>query len=152
VVVTVENTGSDGLAEIPLQLGRDTLRRTVWLKAGETARVRFVNVTRQEPGEQVAPAGDSTGKFTVLPKPAARPVSAPYKTVQSLGKIGGRPIARMEQLDGGAFYIRAAGDYFTFDYADEYAAIYQEKALPRNGTLVAKLENPDITLVQIQNS
>ena len=144
VAVTVENAGAEGLAEVPLRLGKETVRRIAWLKAGEKASVRFVNQILQEPGEQEARAGEFARKFAVLPKLAVSPVSAPYRAVQSLGKIDGKSAARMEQLPNGAFYVRAAGDYFTFDYADEYAAIYLEKELPRNGTVVAKLENPDM--------
>lgn len=144
VAVSVENTGGDGLAEVPLWLGQQTATRTAWLKAGEHARVRFVNQIIPEAGEQQARAGDFRKTFTVLAKPLASPVQPPFRTVQSLGKITGRSTARMEQLPGGALYLRAAGDYFTFDWADEYAAIYLEKALPSYGTVVAKLENPDM--------
>jgi hypothetical protein len=144
VAVTVENAGAEGLAEVPLRFGKETVRRIAWLKAGEKASVRFVNQILQEPGEQEARAGEFARKFVVLPKLAVSPVSAPYRAVQGLGKIGGKSAARMQQLPNGAFYVRAAGDYFTFDYEDEYAAIYLEKPLPLNGTVVAKLENPDM--------
>jgi hypothetical protein len=113
--------------------------KSIWLKAGETANVRFAN-TVKEAGEQQAQAGGFTKKFTVLPKPAGRPVSAPYLTFQNT-------TAEVQQFDGGGFYIRDSGDdpsVCCIDRADTYAAIYQKGVLPLNGTVVTRLENADL--------
>jgi hypothetical protein len=42
------------------------------------------------------------------------------------------------------FYIRAGGDYPVMQYGDQYGSIYQHQALPPNGTVVVKLNNPDL--------
>ena len=135
VTATVENSGSEGLAEVPLRIGKETLVRNVWLKAGETAQVRFVNARSKEPGERQVLSGGFSRTLTVLPKPAGRAVSAPYRTFQNTE-------AQLQQLDGG-FYIRAAGDAAVLDRADQYGAIYLQDALPGNGSIVVRLENPD---------
>ncbi len=135
VTATVENNGPEGLAEVPLRIGKETLVRNVWLKAGETAPVHFVNVRSNEPGEQQVSSAGLTRRLTVLPKPTGRTVSAPYKTFRNTE-------AQLQQLDGG-FYIRAAGDAAVLDRADQYGAIYLEDALPENGSIVVRLENPD---------
>ena len=135
VTVTVENTGGEGLAEAPLRIGKETLVRQVWLKDGETAQIRFPNTRCQEPGEWDLAAGDLTRKLTVVPKPAGHAVGAPYRTFQNTE-------AQLQQLDNG-FYIRAAGDAAVLDRADQYGAIYLGDALPPEGFVIVRLENPD---------
>jgi hypothetical protein len=135
VTVTVENQGPEGLAEVPLRAGEATQVRNVWLKAGETARVSFVNVRSNQPGEQQVVSAGVSRTLTVMPKPTEGPVRPPYKTFQNTE-------ARLQQLDGG-FYIRAAGDAAVLDRADQYGAIYLEDALPGNGSITVKVENPD---------
>ncbi len=137
VTVTVENAGPDGLAEVPLRLGEELLSRRVWLRAGETARVRFVNLRPKEPGARIAQAGPLAKEFAVLPKTEGRPVAAPYRAFQNSD-------AQLQQLDGGFFYIRSRGGYAVLDRADQYGAIYLQDALPRNGAVLTRLENPDL--------
>jgi hypothetical protein len=63
-------------------------------------------------------------------------VGAPYKTFQNTD-------SQLQQLDG-AFYIRSAGDASVLQRADQYGAIYLEDALERNGSVIVKIENPDL--------
>jgi hypothetical protein len=72
-------------------------------------------------------------------KPAkieGRPVTAPFLAFQNTA-------SELLQLESG-FYIRAAGDNTVMQYGDQYGAIYQAHALPLNGTVVVKVENPDL--------
>jgi hypothetical protein len=48
--VLVRNAGSEGLGNVALQLGQQTLERKVWMRAGETAPVRFVNIKCEKTG------------------------------------------------------------------------------------------------------
>jgi hypothetical protein len=136
--VAVENTGAEGLGEITLKAGDASLVKSVWLKAGEKANVSFL-ATPKQAGQQQAQAGDFSKSFTVRPKPAGRPVSAPYSAfTNDKGTI--------EQLDNGGFYIHDTSDVSTccFDKADTYSAAYQKAVLPANGTIVARMENADL--------
>jgi hypothetical protein len=72
---------------------------------------------------------------TLRPKPAGRPVSAPYLSFQNLQ-------GQEEQIDGG-FYIRAAGDIAVLDHGDQYGAAYLAQALGAADSAVVKLENAD---------
>ncbi len=136
--VSVENTGREGLGEVTLNSGGAHLVRSVWLKEGETADVRFANTIKQ-PGQKQAQAGDFTQTFTVVPKPVGHAVRTPYFAfTNDKGKV--------EQLEGGSFYIQdnSAIDTCCFDKADTYSTAYQKGALPLNGTVVTRLENPDL--------
>ncbi len=137
VTVRVENAGSvEGLGEVPLRLGEQKFVKSVWLKPGETARVRFVNLKSAASGQQPLQSGDFTKELRVLPKPAAHPVNPPYHEFHNT-------TATLQQIDGG-FYIWAGGRYPLLELGDEYAAIYREHALARDDVAVVKLENPDM--------
>jgi hypothetical protein len=137
VTVSVENAGSaEGLGEVPLRFGDQTLVKEVWLKPGENTRVRFVNIKSAAPGEQRLQSGDFTRQLRVLSRPATHAVSPPYREFHNTK-------ATLQEFDGG-FYIQAGGSYDVLDFADEYGAIYREHALARNGVAIAKLENPDM--------
>lgn len=138
VTVTVQNDGPEGLGEFSLQVGKETQVRSVWLKAGERAQVRFANMISTEAGEQQAQAGEFSRKFTVLPKPIGHPVRGPYLAYQNTE-------AQVQQLDEDGFYIRAAGDpaQCCLYRADTYGVVYLKEALPLNGSVVTRLENAD---------
>jgi hypothetical protein len=134
--VLVRNAGSEGLGNVVLRLGDQTLERKVWLRAGESAPVHFVNVQLQKSGQQQAQAGEYTQMFNVLPRPAATEASAPYREFHNVE-------ATLEQ-SGDGFYIRAQTDASQLVQFDRYGAMYLPKGLPSNGTVVVRLENPDL--------
>jgi hypothetical protein len=136
VTATVQNSGREGLGELNLRCGNETVRRSVWLRANETARVRFVNLRTKETGEVPLHLGEQSRTVSVLPKPSGRPVSAPYLSFQNLE-------GQVQQIDNG-FYIRAAGDYSVLDHGDQYGAAYLPRTLQATGSAIVKLENPDM--------
>jgi len=135
VPVTVQNPGPAGLADIDLRLGEEVIKRTAWLGADETARVGFANLKTKESGDIQLRLGDVSKKATLRPKPAGRPVSAPYLSFQNLQ-------GQVEQVDGG-FYIREAGDFAVLDHGDQYGSAYLPQALGVGDSAIVKLENAD---------
>jgi hypothetical protein len=135
VPATIRNTGHEGLADIDLRLGEEVFRRSAWLGANETARVSFANVQSKDPGAIQLQLGDVTKNVTLRPKPAGRPVSAPYLSFQNLQ-------GQVQQVDGG-FYIREAGDYAVLDHGDQYGSAYLPRTLGVSDSAVVKLENAD---------
>jgi len=136
VIETVENIATDGLVEVPLQIGTETVSRSVWLKAGEKATISFVNLKCDQPGNIEIRSGQASKQIQVLPKIDKKEISAPYRTFQNT-------TAEYHQLDRG-FYINAGGDYSAMQYGDQYASIYQSQTLPARGTIIVKLDNPDL--------
>ena len=132
---TVQNTGHEGLADVELRVGNESIKRTAWLGANETARVGFANLQSKESGEIPLRLGDVTKNVTVQPKPAGHPVAAPYLAFQNLD-------GQVQQLDGG-FYIRENGDYAVLDHGDQYGSAYLPHALGGSDSAIVKLENPD---------
>ena len=132
----VQNAGREGLGTFDLRIGNETVQRSVWLGANEKAPVRFVNLRTRQTGEIRLQAGELVKDIVVQPKPAGHPVSAPYLSFQNLQ-------GQVQQIEGG-FYIRAAGDYNVLDYGDQYGAAYLPHALKEDGTVIVKLENPDM--------
>ena len=108
-----------GLAPVSLTVCGQTLSRSVWLNAGETAPIAFLNI-RCKP---------ATAAETTAP-------AAPFRTFQNV-------TAELRQA-GDGFYIRAAGDYTVMEYGDQYGAIYQPHALAENASVTVELENPDM--------
>ncbi len=135
ISATVQNTGHAGLADVPLQLGNDAIKRTAWLGANETARIGFANLKTKESGEVPLRLGEFSKSLTVQAKQAGRPVSAPYLSFQNLQ-------GQVQQVDGG-FYIREAGDFAVLDHGDQYGAAYLPQGLGVNDSAVVKLENAD---------
>lgn len=135
IPVQVQNTGGEGLADVELRLGNDTIKRTAWIGAKETARVAFANVQSKEAGEVPVSAGDISRTVTLHPKPAARPVAPPFVAFQNLN-------GQVEQVDGG-FYIRESGDYAVLDHGDQYGSAYLPQKLSESDSVVVKLENAD---------
>lgn len=135
LAVEVPAVGQAGLAEISLTLGRDTITRSAYLEPARAARIRFVNLVAPEAGELPLRAGDYAGRLEVQPRPAGRPVSPPFKAFANTR-------ATLEQFEEG-FYLRASGDAAILDRADQYGAVYLEDALPPDGEVVVRIENPD---------
>jgi hypothetical protein len=135
VPVTVQNTGHEGLADVELYVGSETVKRTAWLAANETARVGFSNLRAKESGELALRAGEFTKTVTVQPKPVGRPVTAPYVAFQNLD-------GQVQEVDGG-FYIRENGDFAVLDHGDQYGSAYLPHGLGESDTAIVKLENPD---------
>ncbi len=135
LAVELPAAGQAGLAEVPLTLGRETIARSAYVEPGRPARIRFVNLVAPEAGELPLRAGDYAGRLVVHPRPSPRPVEPPFKAFANTQ-------ATLEQLDGG-FYLRAGGDAAILDRADQYGAVYLEDALPPEGEVVVKVENPD---------
>jgi hypothetical protein len=141
--VAVENPGAEGLASVPLQLGKESLTRSVWLKAGEKAELAFVNLESPESGEVEVRAGELAKPLHMHPRGTGGTVSAPYQTYE------GAP-ATFKQFDKNTFYIRAGDDdphvqhQPAMQYIDEYGAIYLNHGLPSDGTVVVKMDNPDL--------
>jgi len=136
VSATVQNAGREGLADVDLRLGNETIGRTAWLGAHETARVVFPNLKSKESGAIPLRLGDLAKSVTLRPKPAGRPVAAPFQAFQNLE-------GQVEQVDGG-FYIRENGDYAVLDHGDQYGSAYLPHALGVSDSAVVKVENPDV--------
>lgn len=134
--VAVKDTGSQGLALIPVQVGRQKLLRSVWLRAGEEARLYFVNIRPQDTGPTEIEAGSISKQLDVHPSPAWQSVVLPYREF--------RNVAGEAVQSGGNFYIRARGDHPVMQYGDQYAAAYVKLGLHRDGVIIAKMSNPDL--------
>ncbi len=132
----VDATSTEGLASIPLAICGDTLARSVWLNSGENARISFLNVRCKQAGELSAEAAGIHKPLAVTAKPEGAAPSAPFRTFQNVA-------SELRQV-GDSFYIRGGGDYTVMQYGDQYGAIYQPRALRENGTVVVKLDNPDL--------
>ena len=145
IKVAVENLGAEGLASVPLQLGKEAVPRSVWLEAGEKADLAFVNLESPESGEVKVQAGELAKPLRMLPRAAGRTVSPPYQTFT----FEGAPAA-FKEFDKKTFYIRAGDDdprvqhYISMQYGDQYGAIYLNHGLPSDGTVVVKMDNPDL--------
>jgi hypothetical protein len=74
--------------------------------------------------------------LNVLPKPMAAPAVAPYREFHNAE-------ATLEQT-GDSVYIRTETDASQMAQFDRYGAIYLPKGLPPNGSIVVRLENPDL--------
>jgi hypothetical protein len=136
VSATVHNPGSEGLADIELRVGSETVKRTAWLGANETARVGFANLRSAESGEIPLRLGELARTVVLHPKPVTSPVSPPYLAFQNL-------TGQVQQLEGG-FYIRENGDYAVLDHGDQYGSAYLPHALGESDSVIVKLENPDV--------
>ena len=136
IVAKVSNAGDAGLAALPLQLGSETVPRSVWLDAGETAQITFENLKLPKEGGVEAQIGGFPKQIQVNPKLDERTLSSPFPTFHNTS-------AEFRENSRG-FHIRAGGDYPVMQYGDQYGSIYQHQALPPNGTVVVKLSNPDL--------
>ncbi len=136
VTALATNTGAEGLASVPLAVCGETLPRSVWLNSGESARISFLNVRCKQAGDLSAEAENIRKPLSVAAKPEGVAPSMPFRTFQNVA-------SEFRQV-GDSFYIRAAGDYTVMKYDDQYGAIFEPKALPENGAVIVKLENPDL--------
>jgi hypothetical protein len=143
IKIAVQNLGAEGLAPVPLQLGRETVPRSVWLEAGEKADLAFVNLECPESDEVEVQAGKLAKQLRIVPRAAGRTVSPPYQTFEEGPAV-------LKEIDKNTFYIRAGGgdpgvqNYTAMQYGDQYGAIYLRQGLPSAGTVVVKLDNPDL--------
>jgi hypothetical protein len=135
VTVAVRNTGNAGLASLTLDAGGEMLSRKMWLRAGEAAPVRFVNLKRATPGPLSLHSG-GVGKAVTVAKRNTHPVAAPFREFHNTTAASWQ--------DGDAIYLRAAGDFPLLQFGDQYATVYQPKSLGENGVITVKLENPDL--------
>lgn len=132
----VTATGGEGMASVPLAICGETLPRSVWLNSGEKAHISFINVRCKQTGELSAEVAGVRKPLAVAAKPEGAAPSAPFRAFQNVA-------SELRQI-GDSFYIRAGGDYTVMEYCDQYGAIYQPRALGENGSVVVKLENPDL--------
>jgi hypothetical protein len=91
------------------------LQRRVWLGAGETASVAFLKSP---------------------PKREHHPVTEPYREFHNT--------TAESWQSGNTFYLKAAGDFPLQQFGDQYATIFKPAALGDEGSIVVKLENPDL--------
>jgi Pectate lyase superfamily protein len=120
--VRVAGAAAEGFAPVPLTICGETQQRSVWLKPHETARVAFVNLRCPEGVAAAKPAGTEPG--------------APFLTFHNVA-------AELKQV-GDGFYLKAAGDFTVMEYGDQYGAIYQPRTLAENGSVVVRMDNPDL--------
>ena len=106
------------------------------LNAGEKANISFLNLRDSTPGKLSVASGEVARQLDVQPLPVAQSVASPYQTFSNV-KADFRRF-------GDSFYIRAAGDLPVMQYDDQYGAIYEEHAMPNDGSIVVRLENPDL--------
>ena len=136
LVAKIQNAGDAGLASLTLRLGKENMPRSIWLDPGESAKVTFINLKPPISGDVELQAGQLTKHLQILSKPEEQAVNAPFRTFHNI-------TADFREV-GRNFYIRAAGDYPVMQYADQYGAIYLQQSLPRTGTVIVKLQNPDL--------
>jgi hypothetical protein len=136
ITETVQNLGAEGLAEVPLQVGTQTVPRSVWLEFGEKTDITFTNLQYATAGEVPLRAGQLGKVLPVVPKNPAQPVHAPFKTFHNVTSV-------FDQSKN-SFYIRADGDSTVMHYGDQYGSIYLDEGLAPNGTVVVKVDNPDL--------
>jgi hypothetical protein len=138
IKVTLKNPASEGLGEVSLDVAGKTQTRSVWLNAGETAPLTFADLTVANAGAYQVRAGAFSKSINVAAKPVGHPVQSPYSFFDNADGI-------VEQLDGGGFYLKAAGDIAQccLYRADTYASVYLKQSLGNDGFIVAKIENPD---------
>jgi hypothetical protein len=92
-------------------------------------------VKSKETGDVELRLGDVSKSINLRPKPAGRPVNAPYLAFQNLQ-------GHVEQVEGG-FYIREPGDFAVLDHGDQYGSAYLPRALGASDSAVVKLDNAD---------
>jgi hypothetical protein len=136
ITETVQNLGAEGLAEIPLQIGTQTVPRSVWLDSGEETDITFTNLQYAEAGEAPLRAGQLSKVLPIVQKNPAQPVNEPFKTFHNV-------TTSFDQFNN-SFYIRADGDSTVMHYGDQYGSIYLNQGLPPNSTVVVKVDNPDL--------
>jgi hypothetical protein len=136
ITEAIQNLGAEGLAEVPLQIGAQTMPRSVWLEAGEKTDITLTNLQYDTAGEVPLRAGQLTKVLSVVQKNPAQPVNAPFKTFQNV-------TSAFDQSNN-SFYIHADGDSTVMHYGDQYGSIYLNKGLPPNSTVVVKVDNPDL--------
>jgi hypothetical protein len=135
VSATVQNTGPEGLGELELKLGSDSVKRSVWLGANETTSVHFLNLRSREAGTIPLQLGELARSVSVRPKPSTQPVSAPYRSFQNLQ-------GQVQQIEGG-FYVKEAGTYAVLDHGDQYGTAYLPQGLGETNSAIVRLENAD---------
>jgi len=131
-IVAAENPGAEGLGEIRIQFGKQTLSKSVLLKG--TRRVLFAGLKCDAPGEYLVQAGAFRKTVTAEAAPVSQPVVAPYLTFSNVQSELSRR--------GDAFYIQAGGE-FLLERADQYGAIYLKQGLPDNSVVTVKLDKVD---------
>ncbi|MGH9521048.1 MAG: glycosyl hydrolase family 28 protein, partial [Terriglobales bacterium] len=134
-VVAVESAKSAGLNEVTLRVGEKTIRRSVWLEKGEQADLSFLNLTNDSPGLLAVEAGSIRKTVLIVGSRSNQTVDPPYLTFHN--------VTAEVRRGADEFYLRAGGDYPVMEYADQYGAIYLQRKLPENGTVLVRLENPD---------
>lgn len=137
VTVAVANTGPAGLANITMQVGKETVERSVVLRANEKGNIMFANLRVSAAGPLEIRSGELSRRMDVLPSLNGHAVENPFKVFHNT-------TADLRQLGDNSFFIRAEGDYPVMQYDDQYGAIYQPGGLPREGTVIVKLENPEL--------
>jgi hypothetical protein len=135
VVVTVRNGAEAGFANVALDAGGEALRRRVWLGAGESASVRFLNLKRRDAGPVSLRCG-AIVKTVAVSKREVHAVAEPFREFHNT--------TTETWQSGNTFYIRAAGDFPLQQFGDQYGTIYRPRALGEDGAVVVKLENPDL--------
>ncbi len=136
-IVTVRNSGGEGLAHVDLKLPGQTVSRDVWLHAGQVCRLWFLNLRIENSGEKQLSAGTVSKSIVISSMPPGHDVESPYRTAKNTS-------AEFRQYGANSFYIRAAGDHPVMQQGDQYGAVYLPKALGRSGSVTVKLENPDL--------
>lgn len=136
-IVTVRNSGQQGLAHVDLRLDDQNLSREAWLGAGQTAQLWFLNLRSASGGQTRLSAGAVAKTVDVEPMPVGHEVEQPYRTAENT-------TAELRQYGANSFYIRAAGDHPVMQQGDQYGAIYLPTALGPSGSVTVKLENPDL--------
>ncbi len=132
----VTATGGEGLASVPLAICGESLPRSVWLQSQERVRIAFLNLRCKQPGAMTAESGEIREPLKVSAADEGAAPAAPFRGFHNVS-------ADLRQM-GKAFYIRAAGDYTVMEYGDQYGAIYQPQALSDNGSVVVRIDNPDL--------
>lgn len=102
----------------------------------ETTTVAYLTLRYASPQTLQVAASDQSGTVQIEPPPSPKAIPAPFETTSNVPATFGDV--------GTAFYIRAGGTYPVMQYGDQYAAIFEKSAMPDHGSIIVKLENPDM--------
>jgi hypothetical protein len=137
-VVTVQNTGGEGLVEVRLRFGQVNLAKSVWLKAKARRQVLFTDLLCDKPGEYRIEAGKYQKTVTAEALPPAQPISAPYLIFSNVK-------SEIERIGDTFSVLAPEGEYYLNEFGakDSYAAVYLREALHEDGAVTVRVDKPN---------
>jgi hypothetical protein len=132
---TVENAAGAGFAIVAMEIGSENMSRIVWMAERQLAKVSFLNLRPKAGLPLVVKVGGQVRELSI-PNAIEGPIAAPFKFVQNTP-------SEARQSSAG-IYLKAGGDYPLQQYGDQYGAVYRPQVLGRHGSVIVKVENPEL--------